>query len=66
MYMGEVNIAQEELNSFLAVAEELRVKGLTQNSSESSKQRDPAQRGEIQTSKRMRTPAPPPASSRHL
>jgi len=31
MYNGEVNVAQEELNSFLAVAEELRVKGLTQN-----------------------------------
>jgi len=31
MYQGEVNIAQEELNSFLAVAEELKVKGLTQN-----------------------------------
>ena len=30
MYHGEVNIAQEELNSFLAVAEELQVKGLTQ------------------------------------
>jgi len=36
MYHGEVNIAQEELNSFLAVAEDLRVKGLTQNQSESS------------------------------
>ena len=33
MYMGEVNVAQEELNSFLAVAEELRVKGLTQGES---------------------------------
>ena len=33
MYHGEVNVAQEELNSFLAVAEELRVKGLTQNQS---------------------------------
>jgi len=31
MYHGEVNVAQEELNSFLAVAEELQVKGLTQN-----------------------------------
>jgi len=30
MYHGEVNVAQEELNSFLAVAEELKVKGLTQ------------------------------------
>ena len=26
MYQGEVNVAQEELNSFLAVAEDLRVK----------------------------------------
>jgi len=30
MYMGEVNVAQEELNSFLTVAEDLKVKGLTQ------------------------------------
>jgi len=30
MYLGEVSIAQEELNSFLSVAEDLRVKGLTQ------------------------------------
>jgi len=33
MYHGEVNVAQEDLNSFLAVAEELRVKGLTQGQS---------------------------------
>jgi len=33
MYMGEVNVAQEELNTFLSVAEDLRVKGLTQNNS---------------------------------
>jgi len=31
MYQGEVSVAQENLNCFLAVAEELRVKGLTQN-----------------------------------
>jgi len=31
MYHGEVNVAQEDLNSFLAVAEDLKVKGLTQN-----------------------------------
>jgi len=45
MYMGEVNVAQEELNSFLAVAEDLRVKGLTQNnsSSESSANNKPKQ-----------------------
>jgi len=34
MYHGEVNVAQEELNTFLAVAEDLRVKGLTQNQSD--------------------------------
>ena len=28
MYHGEVNVAQDDLNSFLAVAEELRVKGI--------------------------------------
>merc|ERR1712115_163082 len=33
MYHGEVNVAQEDLNSFLQVAEDLRVKGLTQNNS---------------------------------
>merc|ERR1712106_210691 len=37
MYHGEVNVAQEELSSFLAVAEDLKVKGLTQNSSDTKK-----------------------------
>lgn len=36
MYMGEVNVAQDELNVFLSVAEDLQVKGLTQNSGDSS------------------------------
>jgi len=31
MYQGEVSVAQEELNIFLTVAEDLRVKGLTQS-----------------------------------
>ena len=39
MYHGEVNVAQEELNSFLAVAEDLKVKGLTQNGSDKSSSR---------------------------
>ena len=30
MYLGEVSVAQDELNSFLNIAEDLRVKGLTQ------------------------------------
>ena len=39
MYHGEVNVAQEELNSFLAVAEDLKIKGLTQSNSSEPKQR---------------------------
>jgi hypothetical protein len=31
MYFGEVNVAQEDLTSFLAVAEDLKIKGLTNN-----------------------------------
>ena len=38
MYQGEVNIAQDQLNSFLAVAEDLQVKGLTQNGDGESSQ----------------------------
>ena len=36
MYHGQVNVAQEDLNSFLAVAEDLKVKGLTENKSSNS------------------------------
>jgi len=36
MYHGEVNVAQEELNSFLSVAEDLKIKGLTQNNAGSA------------------------------
>jgi len=31
MYQGEVNVAQSQLNSFLMIAEDLKVKGLTQD-----------------------------------
>jgi len=36
MYHGEVNIAQEDLNTFLSVAEDLKVKGLTQTNQETN------------------------------
>ena len=37
MYHGEVNVAEEELNSFLAVSKQLRVKGLTQSNDQSNR-----------------------------
>lgn len=36
MYLGEVNIAHEDLDSFLAVAQDLCIKGLTQDNNTSS------------------------------
>jgi len=63
MYQGEVNVAQEELNSFLAVAEDLRVKGLTQSTEEPGKRREnPPPRDPVPPPKRPR-PAPPPMSA---
>jgi len=69
MYHGEVNVAQEELNSFLAVAEDLRVKGLTQNQAgNSSRQKEsqevvrnrPVEREPLPP-KKPRPTAPPPS-----
>merc|ERR1712038_1569848 len=60
MYQGEVNVAQEELKSFLAVAEDLRVKGLTQNnSSTSSSSTDHSFKQRAPSPKISRPPAPP-------
>jgi len=74
MYHGEVNVAQEELNSFLAVAEDLEVKGLTQNNSSSHKPRqDHPQSSPLSSSayakpkqKDPEPPAPPPKRPRPL
>jgi len=68
MYMGEVNVAQEELNSFLAVAEDLRVKGLTQNnsSSEAKPKSEPPKisRPPPPREPQERDPVPPPKRPR--
>lgn len=64
MYHGEVNVAQDDLNSFLAVAEELKVKGLTQNQNgEGSKSNSNSSGGGGSNSK---VPPPRPASSASL
>ena len=71
MYMGEVNVAQDDLNSFLAVAEDLRVKGLTQGSNNGGEKpkSEPTKPAPIRppsepAAKRPRpTPAPAPSSS---
>jgi len=66
MYNGEVNIAQAELSSFLAVAEDLQVKGLTKATSSTSSppiKRPPTQNSSPQPSARppakLRRPASP-------
>jgi len=46
MYHGEVNVAQEELNSLLSVAEDLKVIGLTQNNTPESHPSKPKPKSE--------------------
>ena len=67
MYHGEVNVAQDELNSFLAVAEELRVKGLTQNNSGGGKSNHSAPKSPPPSKSSASRPsdtAPPPKRQR--
>jgi len=64
MYHGEVNVAQDELNTFLAVAEDLKVKGLTQkkpNGELNTKQARglPSPQSRPPTDRREKTPPPP-------
>jgi len=59
MYHGEVNVAQDELNSFLSIAEDLKVKGLTQNKSNE----EPRHKQEIQLP--VPQPRPPPERREH-
>ena len=63
MYQGEVNVAQEELNTFLSIAEELQVKGLTQEDKRTG-QGEPAKAGAGQISVEGRTGVVPPAKRR--
>ena len=64
IYYGSVNIAQDDLNSFLAVAEDLKIKGLTQGEAD-SQPAPPAEssKSSYQRSQRVQAPPPPPAAS---
>jgi len=67
MYHGEVNVAQDDLNSFLQVAEDLRVKGLTQNNGGELKKPVELPKHEPRaeaTNPRHTEPDPPPKRSR--
>jgi len=56
MYHGEVNVAQEELNSFLAVAEDLKIKGLTQNNSAEPKPKSTMKTKPVKVKENFPTP----------
>lgn len=61
MYHGEVNVAQEELNDFLSIAEELRVKGLTQGGGQQGSKRPKSpvsSKPSVPVAKRPRPPDP--------
>jgi len=61
MYHGEVNVAQEELNSFLAVAEDLKVKGLTQNQSQAENTKTESHNPPPKAPQQIKTIHRPPA-----
>ena len=60
MYLGEVNIAQEDLDSFLAVGQDLCIKGLTQDNYTSSQNHETPS----QTPTGSRSRSPPLAPSK--
>ena len=63
MYQGEVNVAQKDLSNFLLIAEDLKVKGLTQgkkSSSEPVKKPSPAPPVKTDQLRSLLLPAPPP------
>ncbi len=65
MYHGEVNVAQDELNSFLAVAEELSVKGLTTGDQAGSSSSSKSKPRPASMAKSRPTPTASSSSSSH-
>ena len=72
MYNGQTKVNHTELDGFLAAAEELKIKGLTSNQSDSSKKRknEPPEHYEtkpkIKKSKRERESHPGPSNSHQM
>lgn len=64
MYEGQVNVAQEHLNTFLALAERLQVRGLTtsNDSSKNSTQNHSSSSSSSTTQRRQRSPNRTPAA----
>ena len=58
MYDGEVSIAQDQLNSFLAAAEDLQIKGLTQDKSKPSQSESKKPSIPVKKPSSFLTPAP--------
>jgi len=74
MYYGEVNVAHEDLNGFLSVAEDLKIKGLTQsdNNKKSEETKEVAERERPTPAQKQKhpvvapDPGPPPKRPRPL
>jgi len=63
MYYGEANVAQEDLDQFLALAEELQVKGLTSKNGSGGGEKPTSYTPSTPAAKKRHTPAAPEAAT---
>ena len=66
LYLGEANVSQDRLDNFLAMAEELKLKGLTGSDAtrdnEENIERTPSQRSKLKGEASFKTPSQPKVS----